>query len=700
MVSVDDIPDGKRTLALNHPEATLRLLLLAAEQIVQRLRILTGTMGPSSQSAQFYTRARAKTADSIRGKILRNQQGHNRQKERLPSYSFRQLTDTVGFRVVTLYDADLPSAMQYILDMVFAGQNLSDPLFKPEFVWSSFVEALFIKRTRDKLDPYADCLIRLRERITPDYNRSHRRRELPAVLKKCREDIRDKDGYSSAHIIFNARGYVGDVIIEVPVEFQFRTAVEDIWAEIDHKFIYKINTSSTWSHDYQLSYDKARGASRALKEDINKFPDQIYNFYTAYQQAVQDLTRLWTQNPNHRYHFSLVTSLIIAMGDRQLSTFSYRLDLYKRAVDQLNAAHQGGDREIARARIAVALSELRGVMENIDAADVPASPTAEADQLLNQERRALCQLEIFRLKTLLILYCDGIEADDGKIEFIDKDAGGPKVHQSLMSLYGEFCRYLERPLAMMPRCMILFFKYLLANEFDVVLKASLAKANLIQSYELLESNSDRTIPEWSIYRVLLPRALAEHELSEVRVICNQMGPDIIELSSMNTLKKELEQKLVDALKFSLRAAREHLKGRNKAAAMFERRGDIIFGVSPNEAIKDLQLITDICTEYRDNFDSMQKHDKLKHNLLPQEKEEVLLCLTELMKPSVNGSNVEVNDPLKTKVEKILKALAVPSRQTTERSDHEDVQSTPKPRARRKQGSAAKGDGSAAAAGSC
>src|SRR4051812_35848818 len=60
-------------ISLHHPDVTLPQALQAAEQIAQRLRSLSHSVGPSSLATQFYTRIRVKAEDSIRNKIARNQ---------------------------------------------------------------------------------------------------------------------------------------------------------------------------------------------------------------------------------------------------------------------------------------------------------------------------------------------------------------------------------------------------------------------------------------------------------------------------------------------------------------------------------------------------------------------------------------------------------------------------------------------------
>lgn len=145
-------------ISLRHPDVTLPHALRAAEQIAQRLRSLSSSVGPSSLATQFYTRIRVKAEDSIRKKIARNQMEFHQR-----SYSFADVDDYIGFRVVTLFDGALNDGMKYVVDLVRAGQQLQEFLFAPGLVWNTFHKAKFFKRTALANDCYARCRISFAE---------------------------------------------------------------------------------------------------------------------------------------------------------------------------------------------------------------------------------------------------------------------------------------------------------------------------------------------------------------------------------------------------------------------------------------------------------------------------------------------------------------------------------------------------------
>src|SRR5271167_3342280 len=87
--------------------------LQAAEIVAARLRVIVRSLGPSFESVQFYMRIRVKTYESITRKLYSKR--HENKKE---LYSIADLTDIVGFRIVTLYDDDIPTVLDHVLSMV------------------------------------------------------------------------------------------------------------------------------------------------------------------------------------------------------------------------------------------------------------------------------------------------------------------------------------------------------------------------------------------------------------------------------------------------------------------------------------------------------------------------------------------------------------------------------------------------------
>jgi ppGpp synthetase/RelA/SpoT-type nucleotidyltranferase len=648
--------DAKTRLRLDHPDVTLRLLLSGADQIAQRLRTLSATIGPTSRSTQFYTRVRAKSSDSIREKVSRKQREPDARR-RNPNYSFRQLTDAIGLRVVTLYDKELITATNYILDLIRAGQQLPDPLFDRRFVWGLFREALFIKRRSDHdNDPYALCLAHVKSLVTSDCRESLTECEAikTFVLNNCRDETRDDNRYSSAHIIFDALAHVGNYEIEIPVEFQLRTAVEDVWAEINHKFVYKTNTSRVWSDQYQAAYDRSKKVSIKLKDLIDELPDVIDDFYQNSKAASGAVEAFWQDDPAHGFQFSLCISLFFAMGDRHGERYALLFEDYRKLIEQVKEAHRKGDKEAPRQLLMESLHILEKVSGRIreeQARPNYAQVASEIQQQIDRERISLCDLEVLRLKAFLITNYNCWVSDQFEV-YLLRTHGPVDRQRFLMDLYSKFCEYLDRPLQLRPVCMIMFFKHLISTGLNSPLGNSLAAKNLADSYEFLDL--DKTIPQWSIYRVLLPRHLAMYRLLEAKAMLDQIADRKELFDGMITLRSDLQAKLVEALSYALRATREHFEGLSDKGVS-DKRGDILFGFEPNEQIHDLTIVIDVCWLYMEYFDN------IGGRLLPVVKAEVCEDLQNFLHLTQETKDDETIGRLREKAADVIEILCAEAR---------------------------------------
>lgn len=582
---------AQKSLDRYHPKVNLELLLVGAAQIAQRLYTLSGTLGPRCESRYFYTRVRAKTAESIRKKIFRKQRGIELPQCR-PDYCFRDLTDLVGFRIVTLYDDELIDAIDFILELIRAGQLLSDPLFCNCDVWEIFNEARFISRSDCDRDAYRRCLEHLEERM---YGESRPASRSPKLIQETARETR----YSSAHMIFSATSYIGNESLMIPVEFQFRTAAEDIWAELNHQLIYKIDTAFVWSQAYGELRTKLQGMSAELKTKIDDLPQSIDNFYDCSRaaSAAIEKDKYWGTK-NDLYPYSLVVALFSLIGrpqgrDEQIpDEIATLFRAYGKKIDDLKEAHK-----YAKALESTQnenLLELLTKFQNLrsDAAnDALIILTKIKDYMLDHadkdedklagERISLLELEQLRLRTLLSTY----------FQVNPQARTSPQaLRRELGSLYSQLCEYLERPLALRPMCMILFFKYIISNFIGA---DDLRRKNLLGSYELLDI--DRTIPKWSIYSVLLPRHLAQMYTIEADGLLS-----IFEGGTIGGgLRLDIITKLNDAMGYALRAAQEHAAKPDDRDAL-KSRGDIIFGFEDREELIEFGTIINIfrvCKKY-------------------------------------------------------------------------------------------------------
>src|SRR5579862_2399289 len=299
--------------------------LQAAEAVAARLRALTDSLGPDFISMRFYVRIRVKGYDSIVKKI-----SMRRRKKDRELYSLENITDLVGFRIVTLYDDDIPTAIEHLFRLIRMGSSepirpegtlsrpdqssvvpappadprqrrgsdrgaIEVPLFQPlhdevPTEWDVIREVIFFtRRPGSPEDIYKFChetlLKTLENRFgqeSDEYRRHIDKIKLRDVEKEAKAEAEDPDtadeekemgdGYSSMHLILNAVSRVGTdsdgqpLLVQVPIEVQVRTAAEDIWGEINHQLSYKATNLYVWTPDLEDAYSRARADSRIIKE--------------------------------------------------------------------------------------------------------------------------------------------------------------------------------------------------------------------------------------------------------------------------------------------------------------------------------------------------------------------------------------------------------------------------------------------------
>jgi ppGpp synthetase/RelA/SpoT-type nucleotidyltranferase len=628
---------------LDHPKTTLADILVGAEQVVRRLRTLSDSAGPNLISSQFYTRARSKTLKSVQSKIyLKRTSGDASRLD----YSFRDITDYVGFRIVTLYDDDLIRAIDYVVEIVKAGQALSDPLFDQGNIWSSFYDANFNARTEVKYNPaiseeqqkdiYYKCHAYLTRNIKGDHahaiaslkrtldlvRRSKQSKDdkdtqiaeltaqiallngnLDRVCAACKPNERGEGRYSSAHLTFWANSYQTDpdesgprnrdtIKQAVPVEFQIRTAAEDIWAEINHKLIYKSKSFYVWSLEYESVFNNSIKASQGIKSATDQLLQDVGAFRDLSEKGQNIVNDFWgdqalARERQSKYHFSLCIALIDLAGDCRTPPF------IERELDRYMGLIEGVD-DLANAPKAIeAISESIVILSQLaDRIEVEERNVKDNDmKRLQFHRRKLAELEVLRLKICLPLYF-GHRYDEAT------QAAKPVEHganESLcIQLYQRLCEFVDmKGLAVRPTTMLHTWKYFLAANFD----AKLAISNLESAYEMLRADNDKTIPPWSIYRVIVPYLMSESLRDEAAKLVDVIKLGGASVDAMPRLKTELRESYRSALRLAIDAFEEHT---DKQKASLNRRGDIVFDRDRYRAIKHANQILRIVAEAKDN----------------------------------------------------------------------------------------------------
>jgi ppGpp synthetase/RelA/SpoT-type nucleotidyltranferase len=612
-------------IRLDDPRVTLPQILAGSEQVVQRLRTLSASAGPRASAALFYTRSRAKALESVTGKV-----GHRRRVKDDADYSFRRMTDFAGFRIVTLNDDDLIKAIDYILAIIKAGQTVSDPIFAPGNVFSQFHDAKFSARTElpfdgallveKQTDIYYKCMrhfldrleseSRLQESLIDDADpeAATRKAEISAtrnyVRAECTALPKKRDRYSSAHLTFWALSYHQNFPIPIPVEFQIRTAIEDVWAEVSHKLLYKSKSEFVWSLEYERDLNLAEQQLGSIKTRMDNLPSDIAAIYTHSNQAQILSLDFWgdkglAPERNTDLHFSLCTALIGLVGDGKLlqEWIKVPLETYKKRVVDLNPK-KNSDLETASI-LGECVKLLAGLAQQIESRYLNLTEQSMDDHgeyvdqtsRLYEQRKLLVDLEILRLKGLLALNYSHRFDSGAVIPF--KDSAEKK--EICTQLYGQLCGFVDtKRLKIKPITMLHTWKYLLAsaafkNDQVARMNLNLASAAMI---------ADPTLPGWSIYRVLIPAYLGVERQKEVEGILTDLNSSSVPLKRMPYVSSELKDKLADAVRFAADAFEEHIDSRDHKS---DRRGDILFEADFIRPISQAQLALSITRMLNDRL---------------------------------------------------------------------------------------------------
>jgi len=165
----------------------------------------------------FYAiRTRVKPVKDVIDKVIRKR---NNKKGAKPNYEPEDVTDVVGFRVVTLFREDLIEALRLLLQLI-----------KHEGVYVS--SSPFVRNELKESIVYTTARVGDPEAITS---------RLLTVFADAQFPLKESDikevatGYSSIHLIPWVKY---DEFRKMPIEVQIRTVFEDAWGEVDHKLRY------------------------------------------------------------------------------------------------------------------------------------------------------------------------------------------------------------------------------------------------------------------------------------------------------------------------------------------------------------------------------------------------------------------------------------------------------------------------------
>jgi ppGpp synthetase/RelA/SpoT-type nucleotidyltranferase len=195
--------------------------LRGADDVERRLWIEMSTDVPSIEDMAYAIKIRTKRDYKIIKKVLRK-----RIEKSDPAYDVLRLRDIVGLRIVTLYRLDALRVIPALLKKILTKSPQDNSLF----IHDRFEEVV-IYSTNAEGD--AQGLVNRIRSIFEAHGLKHKVRVEQA-----------RSNYTSIHMVVWCRGKYDAEHREVPVEIQVRTALEDVWGEIDHSLKYKRELST------------------------------------------------------------------------------------------------------------------------------------------------------------------------------------------------------------------------------------------------------------------------------------------------------------------------------------------------------------------------------------------------------------------------------------------------------------------------
>jgi ppGpp synthetase/RelA/SpoT-type nucleotidyltranferase/tetratricopeptide (TPR) repeat protein len=229
--------------------------LRGAPNVVERMDNLMKSGSPSIKDVAYALKMRTKDDYKIIDKVLKK-------KEKSNTYSVNNIRDIVGLRIVNLYRLDALNVIPILLDRIEENSGNSET----DLFWENPIEEVIIY----SVNPTGDAQ-NLPSRIFSVFE-SRNYKEKTTINES-------PQNYSSTHIVAWCRGKYNGEYLPVPVEIQIRTALEDVWSEIDHQLKYKrqniandVDSASIAAIENCLSH---LGVMKTLNDGLAQYGDQV-----------------------------------------------------------------------------------------------------------------------------------------------------------------------------------------------------------------------------------------------------------------------------------------------------------------------------------------------------------------------------------------------------------------------------------------
>lgn len=210
---------------------------------------------PSISDLAYAVKARIKDDHKIIEKVSK------KRKDDKPLYRVNDIRDIVGIRIVTLYRLDALNIIPLLIDRIKSAAGVEES----SVLLSDPVEEIKIY----SVNPEGDAQ-KLAGRIASVFNDR-------GYGEKTKIE-RSPQNYSSTHIVVWARGLWSGKFLQIPIEIQIRTALEDVWSEIEHKLKYKRESKRRLDFEDTARIENCLAHLRVMKtlnDGLAQYGDQV-----------------------------------------------------------------------------------------------------------------------------------------------------------------------------------------------------------------------------------------------------------------------------------------------------------------------------------------------------------------------------------------------------------------------------------------
>ncbi|MHA6333245.1 hypothetical protein ACXYL9_06125 [Qipengyuania sp. CAU 1752] len=226
-----------------------------ADDVREQFERLLRSGNPSIFDLSYAVKSRVKDDFKIEEKVRKKRSTDK------PHYKTKDIRDIVGIRIVTLYRLDILSIIPNLLKLI-AEHSGGD---ESRFFLDNPIEEVKVYSINSESD-----VQKLGERIRSMFN-------FHGFSERCLVET-ERGNYSSLHIVLWTRTKYAKGYVEVPVEIQIRTALEDVWSEMDHQLKYKRETKSNTGTKTEAMISNCLAHLNVLKtlnDGLAQYGDQV-----------------------------------------------------------------------------------------------------------------------------------------------------------------------------------------------------------------------------------------------------------------------------------------------------------------------------------------------------------------------------------------------------------------------------------------